>query len=66
MPHHLLFAGLFAAITVAVTWICVARGRLLQLESHVTRAEYPKRFWFSVVSRAVAGAIGVWVIAAYF
>ena len=66
MPHHLLFAGFAAAVVTIVTWVCIARGRLLHWEDHVTRAEYTKRFWFSVVSRAIAGVFAVWVIAACF
>lgn len=63
---HLLVAGFSAAMVVIVTWICIARGRLLSWEDHVTRAEYPMRFWFSVVSRAIAGTVLAWMIAAYF
>lgn len=62
MPPYLLVAGLFTAIVMSLTWICIARGRLFALEDHVTRTEYPKQFWFAVVSRAIAGAIAVWLI----
>jgi len=65
VPPDVLFAGFAAALAVVLTWICIARGRLLFLEDHVTRAEYPWRFWYAVVSRAIAGVVIV-VIIAYF
>ncbi|MGN6818592.1 MAG: hypothetical protein ACTHJR_07965, partial [Sphingomonas sp.] len=57
MLPFLFFALFCMASTVALTWLSIARGRHFGTLNSITRADYPRQFWFWTIQLFVGGML---------